>query len=146
MFASRQITMSVNPETTPVDQTEIDRIQMMAGLEIGQSLIELARLNPERFNKEELSHELVLLMTPQRLKDSSCDEIREKILQHYITEASLAMIANYMKGELIVLIPPKHQTLVAKLVDHWISKNFTAWFPVGVDKDGNTAIHIEWCL
>lgn len=143
MFALRQITMSVNPETTPVDQTEIDRVQIMAGLEIGQSLIELARLNPNRFSKEELSHELVLLMTPQRFKDLSCNEVREKILQHYITEASLAMNANFMKGEHTVCLPIKHSDLRGKLIQHWEQKGYTV--TPCVDENNIVSILIEWC-
>ena len=135
--------MSVNSETTPIDQTEIDRIQMMTGLEIGQSLIELARLNPNRFSKEELSHELVLLMTPQRLKDSSCNEIREKILQHYITEASLAMNTNFMKGEHTVCIPVKHSDLRGKLIQHWEEKGYTVTPSIG--ENNIVSILIEWC-
>ena len=135
--------MSVNSETTSVDQTEIDRVQIMAGLEMGQSLIELARLNPNRFSKEELSHELVLLMTPQRFKDLSCSEIREKILQHYITEASLAMNANFMKGEHTVCIPIKHSDLRGALIQHWEEKGYTV--TPTVDENNIVSIHIEWC-
>jgi hypothetical protein len=116
---------------------------MMARLEMGQSLIELARLNPERFSKEELSHELVLLMTPQKLKDSSCNEIREKIFRHYITEASLAMNANFMKGEHIVCIDIKHSDLRGKLIQHWEEKGYTV--TPTVDENNIISIHIEWC-
>lgn len=135
--------MSVNSETKSVDQTEIDRIQIMTGLKMGQSLIELARLNPNRFSKEELSHELVLLMTPQRFKDLSCNEIREKILQHYITEASLAMNTNFMKGEHTVCIDIKHSDLRGKLIQHWEEKGYTV--TPTVDENNIISIHIEWC-
>lgn len=144
MFALQKITMSVNSETTtPVDQTEIDRIQMMAGLEIGQALIELARSDPNKFSKKDLEHDLLLLMTPQRFKDSSCDEIREKILQHYITEASLAMNANFMKGEHTVCLPIKHSNLRGKLILHWEQKGYTV--TPCVDENNTVSIHIKWC-
>jgi hypothetical protein len=111
---------------TQKSQDDIDREQMIAGIELGRTLIDAAIRNPQKIDKNEMMDQIQSLMIPQRYKDLSAKDLRQMLIDKYVEAGSRSMMMNLTKtNEYIVDIPQQHAHIAQDLSKHWVSKGFT---------------------
>ena len=107
------------------NQNEIDKNQMIAGLEMGRALIDFHKNNPDKIIKqEEVMDQLAELVVPERYKDLSRDDLRKMVFDSYVRKASMSMASNHMEGRFEVSIPTKHFDYIDQLTAHWKEKGY----------------------
>lgn len=130
--------------TVLLNQSEIDKEQMIAGAKLAQEMLKVASLSEKPLTqemKEKLMKDVKMLYIPERYKDLSAKDLREMLMHEYIRDASVGMLENFKARCLMVKIRKEDEDLVKELLDHWEEKGIKA--SITDDRKG-TDITLQW--
>lgn len=129
------------------EQNQIDREQMVAGLKLGQAVLEAAALRPNLTDEDrnKILHQAKKLAMPERFKDVSANDLKHIILTEYIEDASIEMITHAKERTTHFRIRRCDGDLVDTLIDHWKEKEIDAHLIAGnCDSTGHYVCQLKW--
>lgn len=127
--------------TVLLNQSEIDKEQMIAGAKLAQEMASLSEKPLTQEMKEKLMKDVKMLHLPERYKDLSAKDLREMLMHEYIRDASVGMLENFKARCLMVKIRKEDEDLVRGLLDHWREKGINV--SITDDRKG-TDITLQW--
>lgn len=106
-------------------QDEIDREQMIAGVALGEAILNKARFSGERLTREkmdEIENQMQKLMIPQRYKELSASDMRDLIFGEYVETVSIGMMKVRPSRSLTVTIKARDLDILPSLQFYWTDK------------------------